>query len=489
MAKPQDDAAPSPSVGQPVGQSVGQSALTGVSRRDFLLRSGLIVAGVTGGSSLLAACAGGGGGGTGPGGGGGGGAGLKILLWSHFVPSYDQWFDAWAKQWGQQNNINVVVDHIDEADLPTRTASEFSAGSGHDLIEWIVPPSAYEPDVHDMSDVVQQATSKWGDQISFCKASSYNPKTGKYYGFCHTYTPDPGDYRKSLWSAVGMGSGPTTWDELLSGGAQIKQQKKVRMGIGMSSEVDSNMAARALIWSFDGSIQDANENVTLNSKQTVDAVKYMASLYKQSMSPEVFSWTAASNNQGLIAGELSYILNSISAYRSAQTTNPNIANDIFFLPALKGPNGTGLASQHVVRSYIMPKWAKNTDKAKQFMLDLVAAGKESVKHSQLYDFPAFAHTPGSGPLPGWLANDPFHSKPPNKLQVLSTAQQWTTNVGHPGPANPAIGEIFDTNVISTMMANVARGKASPQDAVSSAHNQCESIFKKWRDKRLVGGSS
>ncbi|HET7387452.1 MAG TPA: extracellular solute-binding protein [Nocardioidaceae bacterium] len=474
-------------------QQYSGTAFGGLSRRQFLLRSGLIVAGAGGGSSLLAACAGGGGGtGTGGGGGGGGGGGAKsirILLWSHFVPKYDDWFDPWAKAWGEQNNVTVTVDHIDQADLPTRTAAEFGAGSGHDLIEWITPPSAYEPSVHDMKDVVQEATSKYGDQISFCKASSYNPKTGKYYGFCHTYTPDPGDYRKSLWSAVGMGSGPTTWEELLTGGAKIKQQKKVRMGIGMSSEVDSNMAARALIWSFDGAIQDENENVTLNSPQTVQAVKYMAELYKKAMSPEVFSWTAASNNQGLIAGELSFILNSISAYRSAQTTNVKVSDDIFFLPALKGPGGTGLASQHVVRDYIMPKWAKNTDQCKQFLLDLVAAGKESVKNSELYDFPAFANTPGSAPLPGWLSNDPFGSHPADKLEVLGTAQKWTTNVGHPGPASPAIGEIFDTNVISTMMANVARGKSTAEDAVSKAHGQCESIFKKWRAKGLVGGSS
>ncbi|HEU5005670.1 MAG TPA: extracellular solute-binding protein [Jatrophihabitantaceae bacterium] len=456
----------------------------GLSRRDFLTRSGLIVAGSAGLAPILSACAGGGGGG----GGGGGSSQIKILLWSHFVPQYDKWFDGWAKQWGDKNKVTVVVDHINQADLPARTAAEFAAKSGHDLIEWITPPSAYEPSVYDMSDVVKEAVGKYGDQIPFCKLSSFNPHTNKYYGFCHTWTPDPGDYRKSLWSAVGMPNGPTTWDELLTGGTEIQQQKKVRMGIGMSSEVDSNMAARALIWSYGGSVQDANENVTLNSPETVAAVEYMAKLYKQTMSAEVFSWTAASNNQGLVAGQLSYILNSISAYRSAQTTNKTVADDIYFLPALKGPGGTGLASQHVVRSYIMPKWAKNVDKCKQYLLDLVGAAHDGTYNSQLYDFPAFKNPPVTSTLDGWLKNDPFKSAPPDKLNLLATSQAWSTNVGHPGPANPAIGEIFDTNVLSTMMADVARGKSSAQDAVSSAHQQCETIFKKWRDKNLVGGT-
>ncbi len=40
------------------------------------------------------------------------------------------------------------------------------------------------------------------------------------------------------------------------------------------------------------------------------------------MTDEVFAWKAASNNQGLIAGNLSYIVNSISAWRTAQEANP-----------------------------------------------------------------------------------------------------------------------------------------------------------------------
>src|SRR5689334_3985481 len=59
---------------------------------------------------------------------------LKILQWSHFVPSYDEWFDAFAKAWGQANQVNVTVEHINTADVPAAIASDISAGSGHDLV-------------------------------------------------------------------------------------------------------------------------------------------------------------------------------------------------------------------------------------------------------------------------------------------------------------------------------------------------------------------
>ena len=103
------------------------------------------------------------------------------------------------------------------------------------------------------------------------------------------------------------------------GWSRDQEAQGVQIGIGMSQEIDSNMAGRALLWSFGGSIQDENEKVVINSPETVAAVEFMTQLYKESMTPEVFSWNAASNNQGLVAGQMSYILNSISAWRTAQT--------------------------------------------------------------------------------------------------------------------------------------------------------------------------
>ncbi len=59
------------------------------------------------------------------------------------------------------------------------------------------------------------------------------------------------------------------------------------------------MAARAIIWSFGGSVQDERENVVFNSPQTIEAVDFMSRLFKATMTDEVFAWNAASNNQGL----------------------------------------------------------------------------------------------------------------------------------------------------------------------------------------------
>ncbi|MDP9021752.1 MAG: extracellular solute-binding protein [Actinomycetota bacterium] len=409
---------------------------------------------------------------------------LKILLWSHFVPAHDDWFDPFAKEWGNEVGVKVTVDHINVADIPTRISSEIAAGGGHDLIQYIAPLSQFEPSVVDLTDVTEEAVNRFGEQLDLCRKSSFNPNTEKFYAYSPGWVPDPGDYRRSLWEQVGLPDGPSTWDELREGGAEIKNRLNVQLGIGMSQEIDSNMAARALLWSFGGSVQDENENVVINSDETIAAVEFMRNLYEQAMTDEVFAWNAASNNQGLIAGELSYILNSISAWRTAQDANPEVARDVFFVPALQGP-AAQLAAQHVLYNWIVPSHAQNVDAAKEFLLHYTANFHRAAFESKLYDFPAFLERVPK--LDEWLSNDPFGAQPPDKLAVLKDAVDWSTNIGHPGPSNTAIGEVFGTFVLPNMMAKAARGELSPADAVADAEAQIKPIFDKYRQRGLVGG--
>jgi multiple sugar transport system substrate-binding protein len=414
---------------------------------------------------------------------------LHLLQWSHFVPNYDKWFDQFAKTWGEDNGVEVTVDHINLAELgPTLTAA-LDAGEGPTMVELVIAPSLFVEGVHDLTDVNMKAQELFGPQAPTCTANSYLPANNMWYGFCHAWVPDPGDYDIKLWTEAGFPNGPSTWAELLEGGAKIKAELGVPMGLGLSPEIDSNMAMRAIIWSFGGSIQDENECVVINSPEVIEAVNYVVELYNQTMTEEVFAWDAASNNQGLIAGELSYILNSISAYRSLQKIDPEAADNIGLVEALKGPRGDQHASAHVWNIYVIPKYveAPDLDAAKAFLLHLVANYNQAVFNSELYNFPAFKSTvPQLFEEKGWLTVDPFGSRPPDKLKVLATAENWVTYLGWPGPSNPAASEVYATNIIPTMMGKAALGELTPEEAVAEAEAQINEIFEKWRAKGLVG---
>ena len=111
--------------------------------------------------------------------------------------------------------------------------------------------------------------------------------------------------------------------------------------------------------------------------------------------------------------------------------------------------------------------------------------------SELYNFPAFPETvPDLMSDGGMLDNDPFGSVPPDKLlSVLKTAKDWTVNLGWPGPANAAIGEVFGLPTLPNMMASAARRAATPEEAVATAEAESEEIFDNWRSEGLIGGGS
>src|SRR5919108_345445 len=410
---------------------------------------------------------------------------LKILLWSHFVPRHDKWFDAFARDWGERVGVKVTVDHIEVTGIPARIEAEISARSGHDVIQFIAPLPQFEPSVVDLADVTQEAVRRYGDQIELCRKSSLNPTTNKYYAYSPGWVPDPGNYRRSLWEKAGFPEGPSSWEELREGGTKIKRDQGIQLGIGMSQEIDSDMAARALIWSYGGSVQDEKENVTINSPETVAAAEYMKGLFEGAMTDEVFAWNPSSNNQGFVAGKLSYILNSISAYRTVQKVNPTVGNDVFFVKALKGPQQR-FAAQHVMYNWIVPKHAKNVDAAKEFLLHYTENYARATWESELYDFPGFKDRVPD--LESWLDDDPFGSEPSDKLAVLKDALDWSMNVGYKGSANTAIGEVFGTFLLPNMLARVARGRESAEESVAAAEREIQPIFDKWRKRGLIGGA-
>jgi multiple sugar transport system substrate-binding protein len=406
---------------------------------------------------------------------------LKIIQWSHFVPSYDKWFDGvFCKRWGEKNDTRVMVDHIAIGEINARAAAEVAARKGHDLFMFLSPPAAYEKQAIDHSELYQEVARKHGSPIDLGHRSTFNPKTKRYFAFSDSYVPDPGNFRQDLWSQVGFPRGPDTYDDLLKGAKAIKQKLGNPCGIGLSQELDTNMALRALLWSFGGSVQDPEGKVVINSPQTLEALKYMRALYKQAQTPEVFTWDPSSNNRGILAGKLSFVENAISVTRTAEKENPEMSKKIQLTPALKGPVRR-IAAEHVMDCYVIWNFAENKAGAKRFLVDYVDSFADAFKASEFYNFPCFPQTVPN--LTELIANDPKAS-PPDKYKVLGNVLEWATNVGYPGYATAAIDEVFNTFQLPTMFAKVARDEMSPQDALHAAEREIKRIFAKWHQLSL-----
>lgn len=405
---------------------------------------------------------------------------LKILQWVHFVPGYDKWFiEEYVKEWGDKNDTKVIVDTIGLAGINARAAAEVSAQQGHDLFMFLWPKPDMEHQVIDHREIYEECERNFGKPIDLAVRSTYNPKTKKYYGFSDSFVPDPVNYRKDLWDSVGMR--PDTWEDVRIGGAKIKKAHGIPVGIGLASEIDTNMAMRAIMYSFGSSVQDAEGNVVLNSKETLEAVKFVKALYNEAMTDEVFTWDASSNNRFMISGKGSVVLNAISVTRTAEKTDPEMEKKIWLAKACKGPvRRMGL--EHVMDVYVVWKFAQNIDGAKQFLADYISNFRRAFLASEYYNFPCFAKTV---PDLKKLVSYDKKAQPPDKYKVLEDVLDWATNVGYPGYANAAIDEIFSTWIVSTMFARAAAGQMSPEEAVKAADKKAQDIFKKWREKGLA----
>ncbi len=247
-------------------------------------------------------------------------------------------------------------------------------------------------------------------------------------------------------------------------------------GLGLSQELDTSMAMRALLWSFGGAEQDVEGNVTINSKNTIEALKYMKALYQESEDPQVFTWTPPSNNQAMLAGRVSYVANAISITRQAEREKLPIGPKIMVSRALKGPVRR-IAAEHVMNCHVIWEFAENKEGAQQFLIDYMDNFHDGFVAGQFYNFPCFPKTVPK--LKEEIAKDD-RADPADKYAVLGDVLDWATNVGYPGYATGGIDEAFTTFVIPTMFAKVARGDETPENAAAAAETEYKRIFDRWK---------
>jgi multiple sugar transport system substrate-binding protein len=405
---------------------------------------------------------------------------LKILQWNHFVPAYDKWFnETYCKQWGEKNDTDVIVDNVGINAINPAAAAEVSSKKGHDLFGFLWPRPVYEEDVIDHGEIYQECEKRYGKPIDLAVKSTYNPRTKKYFGFSDSFAPDPLNYRKDLFDQ--FGGAPDSWDDIRTIGKKIKDKTGTPVGIGQATEIDTAMAMRAVLYAFGGGEQDAEGNLALNSKQTLEAVKFVKALYQETMTPEVLSWDASSNNRAMLAGKASLVLNAISVTRAAEKDNMPIADNIWLAKAAKGPvRRMGL--EHVMNVYCIWKFSENIEGAKKFLIDFVGSFHDAFVNSQFYNFPCF---PKQVPDLAQLLQKDAKSKPADKYAVLADAYDWATNVGYPGYTNAAVDDGYATWVLNTMFAQAATGNMSPEDAVREATKKYETIWTKWRERKLL----
>ncbi len=250
---------------------------------------------------------------------------LRIAQWGHFVPGYDGWFDQdYTKRWGEEHDVQVVVDHLPFDQIRNRADAEVAAQNGHDIFGFVTPPPVYEDDVIDHREIVEEVEAKAGKMAPLIERSVLNPKTGKYFAFADFWQANPALYRVELWEQVEPGLRPDTWDDVVRAGPKLKALGHP-VGIGMSPDIDVAACLHTFLYAYGSSIQDEAGNLTINRPATVEAVRVGAAIYRGGMTDEIFAWDGASDNRYLASGRASLTIDAISALRATEKQDPGLA--------------------------------------------------------------------------------------------------------------------------------------------------------------------
>ncbi len=412
---------------------------------------------------------------------GGGERTLRVSQWGHYVPGFDDWFDNdFARRWGDEHDIEVIVDHVPFNEVTARADTEVSRGQGHDIFGFVWASSArFEDHTIDHREIVEEVQGKLGSMYPLVDRSIFNPRTKRYVGFAPYWVSNISNYRLDLWDALRTGHRPQTWDDVLWAAPRLKAMgHPLGLSLGQG-DPDADEALMALMLAYGAGIQDEQGNLSIDQPATVEAVKLMTAIYQAGMTGDVLSWDGASNNRYLASGTGSMVINPISAIRAIEKQNPGLAPKVGLQSLPAGPNGN--QSPYIVSTNVIWKFARNPEAAKQFLIDLALASRDLFVRSEFYNLPSFQGAVSD--LHALLAADA--ALPRGKYALLADAHTWTTNLGHPGWSNAAAENVFEQSIVTKMFASAARGELTVEDAVKRAHAQAKPIFDEWRERGKI----
>ena len=407
---------------------------------------------------------------------------LRILQWSHFVPGYDRWFDeVYTKEWGapQRDRRHRRPHGGDRGQrarrrrggreegarpLPLHLAAGGLRGPGHR------PPgdrrggraAAREDD---------PARRRGPRSIRRPESTSRSPTPT-----CRirATTGSTSGARSAIPNGPGHLGGPAR-----AAAGRSRRSSATRSASGLSQEMDSNMVAArpALVLRRRGAGRAGPRRRSTRRRRSRRS-KFMRALYQETETPEVFTWDPSSNNRMMLAGRASFVQNAISVTRTAEKENPAMAKKIGLVPALAGTGAAdrGRARHELLRDLEVRR-RTSTGRSSSSSTSSTTSGRSSGRASST------TSRATRRPCRTSRSRSRTTRRPirPGKYEVLSGVLDWATNVGYPGYATAAIDEVFNTFVIPTMFARVARDEVTAAGRGARRRRRTlERIFAKWR---------
>ena len=396
------------------------------------------------------------------------------LKWVDFVPATDQMFrkelvPAAEKELGMKINLETVNGN----DLQPRITAGIQSGSGADIImSFNSYTHLYANSVVDMAALAEEVGKREGGIYKYAQAICSNGK-GVYMGMPWAVIGGMIAYRKSWLDEVGATKFPDTWETYREVAKKLKAKGRPFGQTLGHTFGDAPGFTYPYMWSWGGKEVEADgKTVVINSKETVESVKFMTGLWKDGMDEGGLAWDDTNNNRAFLSQTISATLNGASIYIESlrkpdqyKTEKGEPMNkDILHAPLPKGP--AGQFGFHLLQSNMVMKYSKNQDAAKQFLSWL----HQETNYRKFFESQKGFATPCTVK---WESDKLWDVDP--VMAPYKVAAKLAQAPGFAGPPDAKAQEGISKYIITDMYAKAVQGMPA-EESVKWAESELKKIY-------------
>ncbi len=396
------------------------------------------------------------------------------LKWADFVPAADEHLRKRAIPEAEKAlGIKINLETINLNDLTARTTAAIQSKSGPDIIMATNNfPHIYKGGTADVSALCEEIGPAQGGYYPLAK-SNCNDGT-RWLAVPYSIVGTLIAYRKSWFDEIGVKTFPTTWEEYRAVGKKLKDAgHPIGQCLGHTLG-DSPAFCYPYLWSFGGQeVADDGKTVVLNSKETIESVKFMTGFWRDAHDEGGLAWDDASNNRALLSGTIAATLNGASIYIEAlrkptqylTDSGKPMKDDILHAPLPRGL--AGQFSWPPAQAMMVMGYSPNQKAAIDFLRWFHTPANYEQWFTVLKGF-------ACGPTKVWESSKMWDNDPV-MTPYRAAAATASRTPGFAGPASQKAAEALNKYILVDMYAKAVQGMAA-EEAVAWAEGELKKVY-------------
>jgi multiple sugar transport system substrate-binding protein len=404
---------------------------------------------------------------------------LRIWMGQDYVPAWNNYLPIMVAKIAAEMGIKAQLELTPDNDTGrARRQTALESDTLPDILHTTSSDAAkyyglgkLHPIAQDVFNRMKGTNGGWLPEIeSFVTAAD-----GKLYGVPFFTRPWLVHYRRDLLEKAGIKTLPATLDDLKAAAKAIHNPKQGVFGTGMpynQADMDGHMVA--FPWLYNGSWQDAQGRLTVDTPENLAALKSYLWFFQEGLTPpDSLNWGGAGNNNAYLTGLSGIVANTGSLFAALQRDRPDLAESTELGPWPKAlPNGKPAATTIGFCLNI----AHNSPNAE-------LAGKFIEKMLDVQNMGPLLEA-GSGqamPVRRNLTEIEYFQKDPIVGRIVRDVVPFSRPLTYPGPNNAPYADLVSNNspYFKDMLHRVLVSKVTPEDSLKRFAAEGDALTKKY----------